>query len=290
MTQMKKTLLLLSSVAFITSCGLGDLERRGGTPAKPDSAESLLAAEGSWNIVEENPASDPADLHKQARKRVDPNSMAPKTFIPEDKVAMANTAPPGQDVNFRLLRVERQVRNLRDDFRKLLPPLSNLIVSDNALDKTISDIQSGDTVEPSAGMRDNSRTAAPAQKKVASADSTSPKVATGASGVKSLRFGEHPGKTRMVLDFSAPVKPQVDIDNNERLMLVQIPDMDWLARAERSLGNHPLIKSYTAQASPGGGSTLALVLKKPVRVVKSSALPPNAQYPNHRYFVDIAAL
>lgn len=293
-----------------------DMERRGGTPAEAGSAESLLAAEGDWNIVEEEAEmADPASLHSQAKKRVDPSSMKKKTFIPESKLALAQEGEAGEDINYRLLRVERNIESLQNDFKKLLPPLSNLIVADRNLDSTIDEIQTKNDIQPASGLApvsapraltmDQKRTAmaapgaalksrpAPAPVPVAAAASAPASApapaAAGQRAVKSLRLGEHPGRTRIVLDVSGPAKFSSDVDNNEKLLLIELPGTAWSAEAQKKM-NHPLIAGYTAQPGPDGGTMLALELKKGAKVTGGSALPPNSTYNNHRVFVDIAPL
>jgi len=105
--------------------------------------------------------------------------------------------------------------------------------------------------------------------------------------VRALRTGEHPGKTRLVLDLTGESKYRADIDNEENLLLIELSDAGWSA-ASQKLMNHPLIKGYSTQAAPNGGTILALELKKPVKILGSSALKPNAQYGN-RIYLDIAA-
>ncbi|MCD8526467.1 MAG: hypothetical protein LRY62_04755 [Alphaproteobacteria bacterium] len=216
-------------------------------------------------------------------------------------------------LNYRLIRVERDVQSLRDDFKKLLPPLSNLIVADKNLDQTIADIEAKNAIEPAAGAVTPHAAAMPkamaAPMRMAGAQPVSAPKATpapmvqekpavtmasaavgGGSAVNNLRLGEHPGKTRLVLDLTGPSTYRTDLDNNEKLLLVQIPKASWSAEQRKSLSGHPLVAGYTAQPGVDGGTTLAIELRKPVKIGANSALPPNATYQNHRIFIDLAAL
>jgi hypothetical protein len=309
-----KAVIVVPAVLALAACSMEGWKPRGGE-TEAGSSEHLLEAEGSWAMVEEHPGSDPAALHSQAKTEVNPADLKHKQFLPDQDLKMAmndKAAHGGEDVNYRLIRVERDVQSLREDFRKLLPPLSNLIVADKNLDKTIDDIAAKNAIEPASGMAPQAAapaeraTGAPVRMAAAAAPvprSGSPTLAakmqpvmpvSASSGsgtaVSNLRLGEYPAKTRLVLDLSGPSPYSTELDNGEKLLVVQIPKAGWTAEQRKSLGNHPLVAGYTAQPGPDGGTTLAIELKKPVKIAASSALPPNATYKSHRIFIDLAAI
>jgi hypothetical protein len=317
------TLGACSLVALTAACGPVDNKYAGSAGAvwdRADTTEDILAAEGSWAMVEDRQsAGDPVNLHSNARKQVNPANKAKRQFIPEERLAGVGGTQGRDDVHFRLVRIEREVSNLRGDFNKLLPPLSNLIVSDNELDKAIQEINArpahkppvpeapvyNDTGTPSEALLDSTRTtqaaslqplgrtaaaAAPApapMPRQAAAPAPKPASSGGATTVSALRTGEHPGKTRLVLDLTGESKYRADIDNDENLLLIELSDAGWSAASQKLL-NHPLIKGYTTQPSGNGGTILALELQKPAKILGSAALKPNAQYGN-RIYLDLAA-
>ncbi|MCD8493981.1 MAG: AMIN domain-containing protein [Alphaproteobacteria bacterium] len=311
-------IMLALATSSLGACSMEGWTPRGGETAKAGSSEQLLEAEGSWAMVEENSGSDPTKLHSQAKTEVNPADLKSKQFLPEQdmKLATNEKAAHGEDINYRLIRVERDVQSLRDDFHKLLPPLSNLIVADKSLDKTIADIEAKNAIEPASGGMDTTApammAAPPAQKQQRSAayglrnNGTSasapaapkaplPTLASATASpaghaVQNIRLGEYPGKTRLVLDLSGPSSYKTELDNGEKLLLVQIPQAGWGAEQRKSLAGHPLVAGYTAQPAANGGTTLAIELKKPVKISANSALPPNATYKNHRIFIDLNAL
>lgn len=316
----KRILPFLIVLVGLSACD--GMTQRGGKTAQPGSSEHLLQGEGQWQMVEENSGTDPAKLHSQAKKQVNPANMADKQHMPDKdlKLATNEKAANGQDVNYRLIRVERDVASLKDDFKKLLPPLSSLIVADKNLDQTIDDIAAKNMIEPASGPASPSGAMAPAadipkatggpmrmagaqpvvQPATRSAAPPSPpppqvtpavaKAAPGSAAVSNMRFGEHPGRTRLVLDLSGPSPYKTELDNTEKLLLVQISKAGWNAKTQEKLSKHPLIAGYTAQPAADGGTTLAIELAKPVKVVSESSLPPNATYQNHRIFIDLAAI
>ena len=293
---------------------------------KPQTTEELLNAQGSWSLIEDKPAPSPFQQHVNARSAVDPTKSASGSYVPEFRTATQNE----QDINFRLLRMERAVSGLRRDLNKLLPPLSNLIVSDTRLDRVIREIAaqpsggSGQepgpfaahdsafapvTVSPSLqGQTRPSASLVPqpqkasappmdamskAYKKPAKASqkrkASKPHSHAGAKGVRAVRIGTYPNRTRLVLDVAKKSPFQFDIDNNEKLMIVELPSSPWSAAAQRTLSSNPLVAGYTAQDNGSGGTVLVIELKKPAKVQRYSDLPPNKKY-GHRIYFDIVPL
>jgi len=266
---------------------------------RAETSEELLAARGSWQLVEEEKPGSPVNLHMNARSQVDPHSQA------KVRQYAKQAAAPNETVHYRVLRLERAVADLRGDFDRLLPPLSSLIVSDEHLDKTIQDIQAGEAqksvAEREAGARPQPITKPASKpemdrteetKRIVSrlVDSAAKKKAVSAAGpasVQSIRMGTHPDKVRIVLDINKPGTYRADIDNNERLFVVELPSTAWSAKTGQSFAKHPLVKGYTVIPADGGGSILAVELKKDSVVLNSMALKPNHKY-GHRLVFDLS--
>lgn len=306
----KKYLLTLSACSLLAISACSQMSSNDSQAianadgVKAETSEDILAAQGSWNIVEEQAADAPMDLHSSAKKKVNPNNRTKKQFVPEEQLANVAGTHGEEDMRYRLLRMEREVAELRGDFDKLLPPLSNLIVADKELDTTIHGIMAKPERKPdvTASKQEMQEMA----KRVAEAPAPAPALAPvtktvetkvettqyaaaadGHTEVKNIRFGEHPGKTRMVLDLTGASKYRADVDNGEKLLLLELSDADWAAASQKIL-KHPLVAGYTAQPAANGGTTLALELKKPVKIVGSAALPPNKSS-GHRIYLDLAA-
>lgn len=302
----------------------GPMFPEGGTNTKVSDSESILSAEGTWHIVENESGPTPLQQHMDAKDHVDPSKFAKNSSY----VTNAKIASKGESVHYRLLMMEREVEGLRNDVNKLLPPLQNLIVSDQELDKTIEEIKKRNAVM--AGMPVNpvnnsaqatqapqalSRTAqvpstpAPAIKppiktpSVAAAPKpisttpapakTAPLVSSGPAKVSGIRMGAHSGgKTRIVMDLTNKSKFMADLDNNEKILLIDLPGTGWSAAKTQKFTSHPLVAGYTAQESGNGGTTLVIELKKPVKMTESAALPPRTSPPlkGHRIYLDIAPL
>lgn len=84
--------------------------------------------------------------------------------------------------------------------------------------------------------------------------------------VTSVRVGEHPSKTRMVFEASAPITFTTDVDNTEKILLLSIKGMAWTAARERALSGSPFVLAYTAQDDGVGGQRVVMTLKQKTAV------------------------
>lgn len=277
-------------------------------------AENVLQADGPYKIVEDENGTTPEQQHQNAHSQVDPakgsNSEAYTSHTTPDDL--------NGDTRRRVLRLEHKVAGLDRDFKKLLPPLSEILVSDQKLDQTIQDIQTSqaqdaqtdqgvvdlpplsesarplttETVSTPAAVSKPVALKAPAKTaREKEKGKETPKISApegkGPRRVSAIRVGEHPGKTRLVLDVDGPVKQSYDIDNGEHLLLIELPGAAWGAADKKTFGKSPLLKSYTAQPSQNGGTALAVELAKPAKVTSSGLLPP-AGSAGYRVFFDLS--
>jgi hypothetical protein len=76
-----------------------------------------------------------------------------------------------------------------------------------------------------------------------------------------MRVGEHPGKLRIVLDIRGRTPYTADLDNNEKILVVELPKAAWTAERQKNFTDNPLISSYRTEAMEDGGTMLILQLK-----------------------------
>ncbi len=297
----RKTVLMISvsALGFLSACA--DWNSAEVTPTtRADTPENLLAAQGSWELIEaDSSGANPLDQHKSARAQVNPNDQRKKDYVAPEKVAALSTETD-QDVNFRLIRMEKEVAGLRQDFDRLLPPLTNLITADAALDNTVQNITAQRVAEqavipatPAPAQKPEYIAMAPARELNTIAPAAGPSVpspAPSSSGtaVQNIRLGDHPGKTRLVMDLSGASSFSPQIDNNEKILLIELPNAAWNADTQKNLSSG-LISGFRAQPGPQGGTIVAFELKKPVRIIASEALPPSDGSGN-RIYLDLAPL
>ena len=107
------------------------------------------------------------------------------------------------------------------------------------------------------------------------------------TNVTALRLGEHADKTRMVFDINGPVTFRTDLDNGEKLLVIEIDGAGWSTAATKAMSS-PLIQSYSTQALDGGkGTRIIMVLKRDSSIISQSVLKPDGANPNHRLMIDL---
>lgn len=105
--------------------------------------------------------------------------------------------------------------------------------------------------------------------------------------VRNMRVGEKSGGvTRIVLDTNSPARLNYDLDNNEKILVIEVPDAGWAAQKSASLTQSPLVASYKAE-SDKTGSRLVLQLKKEATVLSTARLAAG-KGSGDRVYLDIA--
>lgn len=240
-------------------------------------SEKLLAAEGSWNIVDEaqDQMASPEQMHAAAAAQVDPDQLAGPHSYTQPAASMDVNA----DMHTRVLKLEQQVASLNRNFKKLLPPLSKLIVSDQQLDAALSEISK---------EYDPQESAAEAPASPASSLQKPPQGKVSTTEVTAVRVGQHPGLARIVLDVPRESSFTTDLDNKEKILVIEIPKLAWGVLKGQRVTKNDLVAGFTTQSANGGGARLIVELKKPVKIVSAAPLKPS-NGKGHRIMLDLAA-
>ncbi len=195
----------------------------------------------------------------------------------------------------RLDRLERSMQDLRNEFDSVRPSIRRLMGVENDIQRLVNELRSL-TKDPAFKQTRREPTPIPAPIMVtpqivtktqtpAVSQTTMPKAITspktnfqsknpppmtsGKPTVYDVRIGEHPGKTRIVLDTNAKADFNVDIDNNENIMVVDIPSANWTAPVTRNFAKAPYISSYKAEPN-GDGYLLVFQLKRDVSLASKT--------------------
>jgi hypothetical protein len=104
--------------------------------------------------------------------------------------------------------------------------------------------------------------------------------------VRDLRIGEHPGSTRLVLDAGRKAAYTADLDNDEHLLVVELPDTGW-AGAKKGAPTSPLISSWSVQPLGDEGSRLIVQLKKGAKITGQNTLSGGGSEP-FKIVIDLA--
>lgn len=102
-----------------------------------------------------------------------------------------------------------------------------------------------------------------------------PSVAAPVFGAVRLRAEDRGGKTRLVLETGGTSAFRVDLDNAEKLLVVELPEAEGSGGEGReAFAAVPLVAGWSVQAMEGGGGVRAIVeLSAPVRVARTAAVP-----------------
>ena len=258
MSSFRTHIILFTTALTLAAC---NSQHTGGYPGNKNS-EKLLNSSGGTLMAEGGV--DPLAAHMAARRQVDPKDING----PHQYTTTPTEEEINKDTNVRIVRLESEVAGLRDDFRKLVPehkPEPPVIIASLPMELAVAPPEA---IAPAA---------------------IAPAAGAATSSVRGVRVGEHPDKVRIVLDISGPAKFSYDIDNTEKLLIIDLPQSTWPTGATGSFDGNALVSGYTAKPSASGGVTLAVELKKPAKLTMSSALEPNESY-GHRIVFDVAPL
>ena len=108
-----------------------------------------------------------------------------------------------------------------------------------------------------------------------------------APAIRALRLGEHSNKTRLVFDVTAKPVYRTDLDNNEKLLIVEINNAAWAGKIPPALSS-PMVQSYSTQAlESNAGTRIIIVLKKSAKIGHQEVLNPETANGPYRLVLDL---
>ena len=207
--------------------------------------EDLLEAEGSYTLVEDDKNLTPEQQHMKARRQVNPNKIKGNRYT--------SRGTPKEEEHYRVLRVA----NGDKGFKEAKPQF----------------------VGSYSGVKPEKKPPPPRRKAV-----PVPSL-SGKTVVRDFRVGQHPGKTRFVLDLTGPSGFSYDLNNDKGYLLVRLPDAEWATDEKKVFASHPLIKGYSVRKTKKGALVL-IALKKTAVLKGSAALKPDGKK-GHRIYFDV---
>ena len=234
---------------------------------EPEKSQDIQPAAGDsdtqWNVVAESDDGgyDPLEQHMRARGEVNPDEMSNKNSL----VKRVDENHAKEKAHFRTLRLESQMQE------------------DGGVSAALndSDLQAGGQIV----VADASTASAQDE---AAQRTESINAGTGRIRVRGVRLGEHPGKTRLVLDVSDKVDFATWFQDSEHVFIVNMPDTRIDGATGRILDDHPLIKAYGFQVDDRGATQFIVTMKGEGKLVYDAAMQPNDKYTNHRIVLDVA--
>jgi hypothetical protein len=247
---------------------------------------------------------------------------ASDTLTPVAATPMAASSAAPMSADDRIAKLEQSVQMLQSDYQRIMPAFASLNTTNERIQVLLDELETQGKVPASASAKPVTIAApTPAMKIAASEEEQSmvepalvkpaasapvvapaaapvqPDAATPAAGkpvpidtgVTAVRIGEHANKTRIVFDLSANTKPAFtyDLDNAEKLMLVELPSASWAGK-ETGKPNSPLVAGWAVQKTVSGGSAVAIQLKKDARLLSTEFLKAEGKDPA-RLVIDIAS-
>ncbi len=99
-------------------------------------------------------------------------------------------------------------------------------------------------------------------------------VEPGTTAITGIRAGAHPDKIRIVLDITGKSSFKADLDNEEHLLIIEIPEAKWSSSTtSSSFAKMPLLKSYNAEPLNDKGTRVVLQLTQDTAILSQSKYP-----------------
>ncbi|MBX2834687.1 MAG: hypothetical protein KTR28_06920 [Micavibrio sp.] len=253
----------------LAACSGGDWQAAE-TGVSSENPEDILNVENAeWTLVEEDRSPSPLEQHMDSRGKVHPTNIKESGSYTE----RADSMGVNEDINFRVLRLERQMDAVRQDLAAIKPKLGLMPP------KTVKHDMAHGSIEPMKKAKMQHEAAVKDVVKPAPSNS-------GPLRVTGVRTGVHPGKYRFVMDVSGTPKFSYELDNAEHLLVVELPGTEWDAAAKKSLGGNPIVSGYSAEKADDK-VLLVITLKGDAKVTMAKSYKPNSTYGN-RIVLDIA--
>lgn len=274
----------VASAVFLTGCGLDSMTIPR-FPSSPDDTR-ITNEQGGTRL-----------LNETSRVAQDANA-AP----PPPPPAQSQSAPPPQPRNIpqaqpnnsglnpknlfgeslrseeeRIDRLERAMQDLRNDFDSVRPAIRRLMAVESDMQSLLTELRKLNN-NPAAFNRAPQRQAAPAPRRAQARSTpkrplqtkTPPPVTNGMATIFDVRVGDHSNKTRLVLDSNAKAGFTVDIDNNERIMIVELSNAKWGTANSGNLRSK-LLKSYRVENS-GDNPLVVFQLSRSAQILSQSEI------------------
>lgn len=169
----------------------------------------------------------------------------------------------------RLLIIEERLNKLRQEMNLLRPAVAELIARKNLTEDMVKEAEVTKIQETKAPTAPALQTVKP---KVQEVKPPVKKAAyKGEAKLMDIRTGEHAGKTRLVMDIGSKASFSYDLDNSEKVLIIELPDVQHDKVLKASLSKSPYISSYLSEATDNG-SRVIVQLKQPAKVLAAETL------------------
>lgn len=105
--------------------------------------------------------------------------------------------------------------------------------------------------------------------------------------LQQIRIAGDQDKTRLVLDVSSKSVFTYDLDNKEKVLMIDVAVPNSTAVSNATLQQVPLVGSYNVQSIEGGKTRVIVQLTEAVKILATSSLPPIGDK-GERIVIDLA--
>lgn len=206
----------------------------------------------------------------------------------------------------RFDRLENAVLDLRREFESFKPAIVRLVAVEADIQDLIEQldvllrtepapvVQAPTPLSPAPRIEVEDTPQIETKPKVAPPPEPAPQPApqpsvdtSGPTRVSALRVGRHSNKLRLVMDVTRKTDFTIDLDNQEHILIIEMPSAQWATSEQKNFGSSPLLSSYTTESiNDGQGTRVVITLKKSTSLIKSQGLPPGPT-PYYRIYADL---
>lgn len=278
----RNTVGVILCALLLTSCSWLEDWPPSSSKGPDSSSVRIVQQESGSYIVEEGRAPAPPVL--------------PQTNSNDDKLTPMYQSAPSPSVEERLAMLEENVLHIQSTISVMQPSLERFAGLEASLQRIMDELEpaSGGRItayrneeaipnQPQNILDQHDRQDTPRPVVTASVQA---KPAT--AYIRSVRIGEHPGKTRIVMDASNDIDFNIHNETQGHVLVIDLPATGWDATPALEVLNSPLIEGYEVQADGNGGSRLFVSLRQDVRVLWAEILKPVGDS-GHRIVIDLAA-
>ncbi len=102
-----------------------------------------------------------------------------------------------------------------------------------------------------------------------------------------LRIGVHSDKVRIAFDTNRKTPFHIDIDNTEKLVIIELPEARWAGRKSIPVADSKLFESINIESANDNSSMLILSLKKETEILQKRILAPDSSGGYYRIYFDL---
>lgn len=214
-----------------------------------------------------------------------------------------------EDTDKRFERLEKAFIAFRREYEDIRPAIMRLTAIESDMQELVGDLEtltkSGDVApiaegegtpveavaEPQALLKEDINTPniiSSGPEEGQAVEQISKKPVSDDTKIQDIRIGLHPDKERIVIELSGKNTYAIDLDNQEKLLIVHLKG---LKESSTAISAHADLKSYVISSynfsDSEEGMDILFQLKKSTKVLTTEWLDATTGFPSHRLVIDL---